>query len=160
MAKANVEIKYLKDYPQYLSNCAQWSFETWVHYTPSRPLEDFILARQAYLNYNILPLTLIALDPQQKPVGMCSLTSTRGLLPQLTPWLAALYVVPAARNKGVGQLLEEATCQKASNLGFSQIYCFTSDSLIIPWYQKRNWQIMCTEQIHKHSATILVKKLV
>lgn len=158
ISTSTIEIKYLKDVSQYTTLCAEWSFKEWGHYTPERSLNDFITARKQYLNDNQLPLTLVAFQDNQ-PVGMCSLAATRGLLPGLTPWLAALYVEKLHRNQGIGKKLERAVCKKAKNLGYGQIYCFTSDTAVIPWYEKQQWKIRSTEILHNHTVTVLEKKL-
>ena len=156
--KSDLEIKYLKDCPAQVQTCAQWSFETWGHHTPSRTLADFVASRQGYLNTDCLPFTLVAFK-NQIPVGMCSLAANRGVLPKLTPWLAALYVEPQFRNQGIGQVLEQAICDHAKQMGFTKIYCFTSDLVVINWYQKRSWQMLSKEWLHGHEVAVLVKEL-
>lgn len=156
MLKPNLEIKYLKDCPEYIKTCAEWSFSSWGHYTPERTFADFIKSRQEYLNDYKLPLTMIALY-NNIPVGMCSLAANRGILPELTPWLATLYVTPEYRSQGIGKALEQAICNKAKSLGFDKIYCFTSDLSIISWYQENGWSIRCNSEIHDHTVIVLEK---
>jgi len=151
-------IDYLKNHPQHVELCARWSFETWGHYTPERPLEDFIASRKQYLNDDKLPLTYLALV-DQKPVGMCSLAVNRGLFPELTPWLATLYVEPEYSKQGIGTMLEKATCDKARSMGYKMIYLFTSEANLVPWYEKLNWKVRCVAEIHNHQVTVMEKKL-
>ncbi len=150
---------YLKDRKDLIETCARWSFNEWGHYIPHRTLEDFIRWRKHYAIYDSeLPLTLVAfLDDM--PVGMCSLAKTRGILPELSPWLASLYVEPAYRKRGIGALLEQKICAIAQGLGYTHIYCFTSDKAVIPWYEKQGWQIREKSQVHNHEVTVLEKKL-
>ncbi len=92
----------------------------WGHYTPDRSLDDFISSRKAYTQYtNQLPLTIVAFQADV-PVGMCSLTKTRGILPELTLWLSALYVVPKYRNQGIGALLEKEIVTIALRVGYTK----------------------------------------
>lgn len=153
-----ITIEYLKDHPEYITTCATWSHEEWGHHRPGDTVEAFIASRKEYLNDEKLPLTLIALE-NCTPVGMCSLAITRGVLPELTPWLAALYVKKDHRNKNIGRKLEKAICDKALELGFKKIYLFTSDATIIPWYENLDWRIRGDEWLRDHTVTVMEKDL-
>ncbi len=155
--QAVIKIDYLKNHPKYVTLCAQWAFNEWGHYKPTDTLETFIASREKYLNEHI-PFTLLAFDGEI-PVGMCSLAETRGLLPGLTPWLAALYVTPDYRNQKIGTLLEETICEKARSMGFKKIYLFTSDVNVIPWYEKHNWEVLSKEWLINHEVTTMEKDL-
>lgn len=135
-----------------------WSFQEWGHYKQGETLETFMEARKQYLNDATLPLTLVVFDGET-PVGMCSLAQTRGILPELAPWLAALYVTPDYRNKKIGRLLEMEICNKAREMGFEKIYLFTSDPLIVPWYTALDWHTKGTEWLWDHTVTIMEKDL-
>lgn len=158
LASNMIKIDYLKNHPDQIETCGTWAFKTWGHYTPDKNLKDYIESRKEYLNENFLPFTLIAFN-DAKPIGMCSLAKTRGILPGLTPWLAALYVELAFRGQGVGTLLEKDICQKARDMGYQKIYCFTSDKTVIPWYVKHGWQYRELSWIHDHEITVLEKDL-
>ncbi len=150
---------YLKNHPDLIEVCARWSFEEWGHHVPDRTLEDFVRSREAYAQHdNQLLLTIVAFV-DTVPVGMCSLAQTRGILPELSPWLAALFVVPSYRKRGIGGLLEGEICRIAVKLAFDSIYCFTSDQLVISWYEKHGWSVRETSWIHDHEVTVLEKKL-
>jgi GNAT superfamily N-acetyltransferase len=153
-----IKIDYLKNHTEHIITCATWSYKEWGHHRPGETLETFIESRKQYLNDTTLPLTLIAFD-NDTPVGMCSLAITRGLLPDLTPWLAALYVTRDHRNKKIGTLLEAEISKKALAMGFEKIYLFTSDLTIIPWYEKLGWSIKGAEWLRDHTVTVMEKEL-
>lgn len=155
---ASVEIQYLKHKPECVETCARWSFDTWGHHTPHKTLHDYIESRKAYLNDTTLPLTLVA-SIDGIPAGMCSLAAERGLPLDATPWLAALYVAPEYRNRGIGTLLESAICTKAREMGYEIIYCFTSDPTVVPWYEKLSWQRYGSCIAHNHEVIVLKKIL-
>ncbi len=154
-----ITFDYLKNHQYLVTTCAQWSYSEWGNYTPDRPLADFISSRKAYAQHtDQLPLTIVAFK-DGVPVGMCSLTKTRGILPELTPWLAALYIVPDYRNQGIGVSLEQEIGAIALRMGYLKIYCFTSDPLIISWYQKQGWNVREKSWIRDHEVTVLEKEL-
>jgi N-acetylglutamate synthase-like GNAT family acetyltransferase len=64
------------------------------------------------------------------------------------------------RNRGIGKRLEEKICAITHDMGHQNIYCFTSDRNIIPWYEKHGWQVMDTEQLHGHGVTVMQKRLI
>lgn len=156
--KNEIIIDYLKNHPEHVITCAQWSFSEWGHYTPQRTLENFIESRKEYLNDDTLPLTLLAFDGKV-PVGMCSLGKSKDILPQLLPWIPTLYVVPEYRGQGVGSLLEAKICEKARDMGYNKIYCYTSDTTVIPWYEKLSWRKKSTEWLRNHYVTVMEKDL-
>jgi GNAT superfamily N-acetyltransferase len=73
------------------------------------------------------------------PVGMASIVEhdmqTRM---ELTPWLAAVYVVPAFRNQGIGSLLVREAMQEAAELGVSRLFLFTPDRM--NFYHRLGWR--------------------
>lgn len=154
--KTGLTIDYLKNHPEHVVTCAQWSFDQWGHYTPHKTLQDFIASRKEYLNDDCLPLTLLAFD-RQTPVGMVSLAKSKDICRDLCPWLSTIYVIPEYRGKGVGSLLEAKICEKARTMGYKKIYCFTSDVTVIPWYERLNWHKKSTEWLHNHYVTVMEK---
>jgi GNAT superfamily N-acetyltransferase len=155
---AQIRLDYLKNNPEYIATCAQWSFREWGRYTPKKTLQNFIESRFAYLNDDILPLTLIACDGNT-PIGMCSLAKNRGICYGLEPWLSALYVIPGYRGRGIGGLLEKEICKKAREMGYHKIYCFTSNTDTVSWYEKHNWCKKSTERQHDHEVIVMEKDL-
>src|SRR3990167_10950773 len=79
-----------------------------------------------HCNDDKLPLTLIALD-DGKPVGMCSLRETDGILPDLMPWLGSLVVAKAYQNQGIARLLMDAIKNKTKEMGLEKCYLLTFD---------------------------------
>jgi len=57
----------------------------------------------------------------------------------LTPWLAALYVDPAFRDRGLGTFLLDYVIQKARELGYPQVYL---GSLLIGYYENQGWSFL------------------
>lgn len=58
--------------------------------------------------------------------------------PHLTPWLGQLFVRQGHRAGGVGTRLVEAAISYAGNLGYGELFLFTSGSLPA-YYRKRGW---------------------
>ncbi len=160
MSDTYLRFDFLKNHPEYIQTCAQWSFEEWGRYTPERTFDDFLEARRKYARYdNRVPFTLLVFS-DDRLVGICSLAETRGILPELSPWLAALYVDPAYRKQGIGKLLERKISEIADSMGYENLYCFTSDEQVISWYLSQGWQVRQKSWIHDHEVTVLEKLLI
>lgn len=156
--KTHITFDYLKNHPELVITCAQWSFNQWGHHAPDRPLQSFIDSRKEYLNTDTLPLTILAFDGH-KPVAMVSLAKSKDICPELVPWLSTIYVIPEYRGRGVGSMLEKRICEKALEMVYTKMYCYTSDKTVIPWYQKLNWTIKSVEWLRNHYVTVLEKDL-
>jgi N-acetylglutamate synthase-like GNAT family acetyltransferase len=57
--------------------------------------------------------------------------------PELTPWLASVYVIPEARRRGVGSALVRRVMDEMDALGIDQLYLFTPDQ--VPFYRRLGW---------------------
>ncbi len=84
----------------------------------------------------------IALDDGQM-LGGAGIYPTEGL-PEDTCELVKLYLLKAARGKGIGKLLMEQCHQEAKALGFKKIYLETMPELTnaIPLYEKQGYEYL------------------
>lgn len=67
-----IKIAYLADYKEYISAAAHWAFLTYGKYT-STTFKTEIEKFRNHCNEDKLPLTLIALDNNDRFIGMASL---------------------------------------------------------------------------------------
>ena len=95
-------VSYLADHPQYVTQLAPWLHAEWGWFTPGSTLEDRIAKLHAHRTRDELPLAVVA-ELQGALVGTAALrASDMDTRPELTPWLASVYVAPWARRAGVG----------------------------------------------------------
>jgi predicted N-acetyltransferase YhbS len=59
--------------------------------------------------------------------------------PELTPWLAQLFVEPNRRRHGVGAALVRAALERARQCGYRRFYLYTSGTLP-QYYRRRGWR--------------------
>jgi predicted N-acetyltransferase YhbS len=89
-----------------------------------------------------IPLTLIATS-EKLPVGTATLLMHdvgTEQWPELSPWLAAVYVVPEYRNRGIGAALVNAIVAKATALGVVALYLHTVGSE--RFYTRLGWRVL------------------
>ena len=77
---------------------------------------------------------------RDQPVGTASLRlDDLPDRPDLSPWLAGVYVVPEHRNKGIASALCKRIAAEASRLGIVQLYLCTEDQENL--YRKLGWSV-------------------
>ncbi len=148
-------ISFLADTPQHLPTVASWIFDEWDHLIPGFTLEKLEAKLKGYLNKDTVPLALVALS-DGLPVGTASIQpedmSTR---PDLSPWLAAVYVAPDYRNKGIGAQLVKGIENAARSLGIRKLYLFTPDQE--KFYARLGWSLMETTNYRDQQVVIMDK---
>ena len=168
-----IKIAYLSDYPEYVDGLVQWNYDAWHKYDPSLTMERSKKAfEERKLNYNKIPLTIIALDeniPNDKDrlVGTVTL---KGKIPvpgyeDKTPWLGGLCILDSRQNQGIGSKLMTKICDIAKNLNYKEFFLFTSVPSMPEWYLKHDWKILQQDTYPKgnpeyeHPITIMHKYL-
>lgn len=151
-------ISYLADHPEHISTVAAWIIGEWSHFLPGRSVAEIEAGLQAHLNRDALPLTLVALDGDV-PLGTASVQpedmTTR---PDLSPWLAAVYVPPEHRQQRVGSRLVEAAEEAARRIGVERLYLFTPDKQ--RFYTRLGWSVVDTTEYMTLQVVIMSKFLV
>jgi GNAT superfamily N-acetyltransferase len=150
-------ITYLADYPQHLLIVAGWIIGEWGWEMPGSTLESIQAEFGSHLNHDRIPLTMLALVETQ-PVGTASISlhdmDTRM---DLTPWLAAVYVLPEFRGQGIGSQLVRAIEGIATRLQLERLYLFTPDRAA--FYAHLGWSVLATSEYRHHSNVIMTKSL-
>lgn len=132
-------LAYLKYHPQHATTITRWIYDEWCS-REGMTFEDVLQRTLGCANDDRIPLTLVALDGDAC-VGTVSLfVADLGARPDLTPWLAALYVAPTHRNQGVGSALLERLLVIARRLGVKRLYLHTETAA--PFYARRGWQFL------------------
>jgi GNAT superfamily N-acetyltransferase len=150
-------IAYLADYPNYLLIVAGWIFDEWGWEMPGSTLESIQTKFSLQLNRERIPLTMLALVESQ-PVGTTSISfhdmDTRM---DLSPWLAAVYVLPEFRGRGVGSQLVRGIEAAATRLQLERLYLFTPNRE--SFYAHLGWSVLETVEYRNHSNVIMTKSL-
>ncbi|RIJ36736.1 GNAT family N-acetyltransferase [Pontibacter oryzae] len=151
-----IAIKQLYEVPQHFDTVANWIYEQWWK-KPGNTIEVVKQPLREHLEKKDFPLTLVALEGE-KPAGSVLLIENDGIseLPDLTPWLAALYVAPRFRRQGVGPQLVQALEQHARQIGYKKLYLVATDR--VSFYKDLSWGIY-TKMGGKTGITIMHKQL-
>jgi GNAT superfamily N-acetyltransferase len=151
-----MQILDLKNEPWHISTLAHWHHHEWSSLNPGRTIDQRIEYMQSYLSDDLVPSTFIAKGPHL--MGSAAITDhDMDTRPQLTPWLASVFVAPEFRNQGVGSHLVKHVMQKAKDTGIETLYLFTPDRA--SFYEKLGWKILDNEEYRGHAVTVMSVKL-
>jgi predicted N-acetyltransferase YhbS len=92
------------------------------------------------------------------PVGSVSLVaSNMSTRPDLTPWLAALYVLPDHRGRGVGTALTRRCESEAAIAGYRRLYLYTSRAR--GYYQRLGWLPIGEDEYEGEGVTVMMREV-
>lgn len=147
-----MRIVNLNDDPGQLLQLASWHQEEWSYLNPGESIEQRIARMQPFLNNQLLPSTYIALEDNL--TGSAALVShdmeTR---PDLSPWLASVYVAAEFRGRGIGTKLVKHVMQQAFKGGINKLYLYTPDKE--NFYSRLGWKTLSREKYHAIDVTIM-----
>ncbi|UCG92085.1 MAG: GNAT family N-acetyltransferase [candidate division WOR-3 bacterium] len=152
-----MEIKYLKDYKEWIPTIAKWFYDEWGHLYPELDIDKIILRLHKRTNVDIIPLALVALE-NRAVIGTASLKKfDMDTRMQYSPWLASVYVSEKWRGKGIGTSLVRAIEEKAKEIGVKILYLYTPDAQ--NFYAKLGWRELESTEYRGQDVTIMIKNL-
>lgn len=137
--KAGIEQLALR--PELLPIVAGWIYKEWWTGIAGETEESLAGKVSAHLTPDRMPLTLVA-SLEQGPIGTVTLIQHdvgTEQWPERSPWLAALYVVPQFRRRGIGMGLVNAATVRAVELGVETLYLSTKGREA--FYARLGWEI-------------------
>ena len=154
--KLAMKILKLSDQPQAIPQLAEWHHQQWAALNPGQTLQQRIDNMQAYLSDELVPSTYLA----QGAVLMGSaamIAHDMDTHPELTPWLASVFVAPPFRRQGIGSQLVRHVMQTARQAGVKTLYLFTPDQE--NFYQRLGWRVLNRESYRGHQVTLMTVEL-
>ncbi len=93
-----------------------------------------------------------------EPVGSVSLVEgNMDGRPELSPWLAALWVRPEYRGRGVGAALARRCEEEARRLGVRRLYLYTEAAA--GFYTRLGWSVLSCEQYEGECVVVMVPRV-
>lgn len=134
---AGVDIRDLREAPQYLNEVADRIWRAWWE-PDGRRLAEVEAALRDVIAEPGFPFSLVATRGGQFAGTITSISSDISARPALGPCLAALWVEPEARGQGVAGLLSAMAQQRLIDHGFERVY-LTAKPSMRGYYQPRGW---------------------
>ena len=152
-----VQISYLIDYPEYVSQLAQWLFDQWGAILGEKTLEPRIKKLTAHMNRDQLPIAWVA-HANGQLLGTAALrVHDLEEREDLTPWLGGVFVGAQFRRRGIGATLCATVEDAARMRGIRTLYLFTLDKQA--WYLRQGWTVLAPCVWHERPGDIMSKSL-
>lgn len=144
------------DRPDLVEVTARWRWEAFIHDT--EPFEDVLKRAQRTSSMGLtIPRTLVLLVDDE-PVGTASLTAhDLEERPDLTPWLAGVFVAPHARGRGYAAQLVAAVEGEARKASISTLWLYTNMAERI--YARVGWRTVETVLHHGKPFALMRRDL-
>ena len=152
----NVRIDHIVDHHYALPKIVSWVHSEWGHLMPDISYQNLLSIFSDRTIPHRIPGTFVALCGDEI-VGTASLVahdmSTRL---DLYPWLAAVFVPPEYRGKGIGSALVQAAIDEARYIGLEQFYLITPDR--VSFYTRLGWAELEAAEYRGENVTIMIYK--
>ena len=117
---------------------------------------DYISGRlNQNLNAESIPIALVAHNGAEFLGTASVIASDLEERPQLTPWVAALWVEPHARLRGVGGALVERAVRDCFALGIARAY-LCARPVLTSFYERLGW-IPVERDVGEHGLTVFIQ---
>jgi GNAT superfamily N-acetyltransferase len=130
----------LKDGPSHISTLARWHHDEWRYLNPRKTLEECEAGLRRSLGATFVPSTFVALEGDVLVGSASIIVSDMDTRPELSPWLASVYIKPDFRRQGIGSTLVTAVVGRAAAEEIDKLYLFTPDQRA--FYQRLGWRLM------------------
>ena len=149
-----MKILNFKDRAHHLMTLATWHHAEWSYLNPERSFDERVQEMREELEGKPIPATFVAEDEAGNLLGSASLLAQdMSSHPELTPWLASVYVNPDYRGNGIGSALVRHVMQHAGDIGVQRMYLYTPDQEQL--YARLGWERVSCEPYNGTPVTIM-----
>ena len=151
----SIRVVDIPDDPQTRLTVARWSVAEWSHTFPDDTVDTYLdLFEAADAHPGELPVVLVAIE-DGRVVGTASLVDDDELplAAEPGPWVAAVFVDPLQRGRGVGSALVRAALERARELGFARVFLYTQTGA--DWYGRMGWERVRNAALGDANVTVL-----
>ena len=146
-------LKQLSECPEHLEIVGLWIHNEWWSKRYDSP-EIVLSWLRMHKQLDAVPYSVVALA-EGEPVGSCCVIENDCIhRPQYAPWVAAVYVKPEFRRRGIASKILHEAASIAARAG---VKCLFIDCLAVtaPVYEKNGWAIHEREVGDKESVVML-----
>jgi GNAT superfamily N-acetyltransferase len=148
----DLEVKQLSECPEHLVTVGTWIYEQWWR-TPNNTPEVVLSKIREHTGKDRIPFTVVALQGG-RPVGSCCVIENDcAHRPRYTPWVAAVYVEPQSRRRGIASRILQEAFRVAERIQAGGLFidCHVKTARV---YEKNGWAILEREVGDKDSLVM------
>jgi GNAT superfamily N-acetyltransferase len=134
-----MQIDYLANHPQFIPELARWHHEEWSYLRPGDTVEARIARLREACARRPMPAAFVAFTDLELLGSAALVNNDMDTRPNLSPWLAGVFVAPAHRRGGIGAALVGRVVLEARALGHRRIYLYTPSAE--GFYSKLGWSL-------------------
>jgi len=155
--KNNIQIDFLANHRQFVNTVARFWCLEWGSDKSEQGIEKIKERILHKLNTDKIPLILIAFTGEKCIGTVAIVEDDLEKRPDLTPWIASVYIEQNHRGHGIAKLLVEGAMRKAKALGVKVIYLHTETAHGL--YEKMGWKHLAeTTNDRSEPSTIYLYK--
>jgi GNAT superfamily N-acetyltransferase len=157
MGHIDIHIDHLANHRYALPEIVSWVHAEWGNLMPDISYSKLESQFKERLTPHVIPETFVAMRGDQI-VGTASIvTHDLSTRMDLSPWLAAVFVLPEHRGMGVGSALVQAGVDEAGYLGLERFYLLTPDR--ISFYARLGWVKLFTTEYRGENVSVMVYQI-
>ena len=134
-----MQIDYLADHPLLVPQLARLHFEQWGYLRPDESLGLRTQRLGACCGRGGIPSVMVALEDGALLGSAMLIANDMDIRPDLTPWLAGVYVLAAHRGQGYGSALVRRVEEEALAHGVSRLHLYTPEAE--GFYARLGWRL-------------------
>jgi N-acetylglutamate synthase-like GNAT family acetyltransferase len=147
-------ISDLRQQPEFFDTVADRIWRAWWQ-ADGHPLEYISTRLRDSMNDAPIPFALVAHDGDAFLATASVIASDLEERPLLTPWVAAVWVEPQARQHGVGGALVDRATQNCFALGVSRAYLCARPQRS-NFYQRLGW-VAIERDVGRHGLSVFIR---
>jgi GNAT superfamily N-acetyltransferase len=152
-----MQIVYLSERPTYIKTIAGWLYDEWGHLRLNSSLDSAVEKIKKRVKGKDIPSIFVA-EADRKPIGTVSLIGhDLEIRPELSPWLASLYVLKDYRRQGIGSKLVNFLESFTQDLNIEKVYLYTPNQQKL--YSALGWTEKEELEYLSRRVTIMEKDL-
>ena len=146
-------VESIADHLDLVDTIARWHWDEWGHTDPKGSLQSWTEGLRERTKRDAVPTTYVALDGAELLGSVTLVENDMSTRPDLTPWLAGVYVKQERRLQGVGTTLVRHAVQKAAEMGIKRLYLYTHSARA--FYEKLGWQHIADSYYEGQDVSIM-----
>lgn len=149
-----MHIDYLCDRPEFVEELAELNFKEWGEFRPGDTLEARTERMRKACGKGAIPSVVVAIEDGRLLGGALLIDSDMKTRPELTPWLAGVYVKAEERGRGVASQLVNRIVEEAKTLGVQTLYLYTDAAQSL--YARLGWEVV-EELVYENLPVTIMK---